>query len=147
MSNTGFCVEIDASKLRLGVRRARGSYHVPLRSACPDRLGAQRAQGSHQAPRRSVRPDRTAELEERADRERALRAQAELRAEKLSDEACRLRKRLQRTRAACSSALQDKRKLLRRLLLEFHPDKSGRDAVFTSTALSQKILELMHEQG
>ena len=125
MSDKGFCIKINTSQLKPGTCRARGPYHVPLHS---------------------VPPERKAKPEETVHRERTLRAQAEFAAEKLANEACRLKKKLQLLRAARSSALQDRKKFLRRLLLEFHPDKSGGDTVFTSTAVTQKITALLQEQ-
>ena len=126
MPAKGCCVAVDASKLRLSTCRAQRPRRVPLSSA----------------------HDRTAELEREVERERALRAKAEDRVAKLMDETCRLRKRINKLLGATRlSGLQNGKKLLRRLLLEFHPDKSGGDAVFTSTAVSQKITELLQEQA
>ena len=125
MPTKGFCVAVDASKLRLSTCRAQHPHRVPLRSA----------------------RDRTAELEGEVERERALRARAEDRIKELESETRRLRKRIQMLGAAQSPALRNRKRFLRRLLIKFHPDKSGRDAVFTSTAVSQKITEILQEQA
>ena len=75
---------------------------------------------------------------------RTAREEAQRRVNVLETRVEGLTAELESHRSARLSAADD-RTLLRRLLLAFHPDKSGNDAVFTSTSVTQVINEMLQE--
>lgn len=75
---------------------------------------------------------------------RTAREEAQRRVNVLETRVEGLTAELESHRSARRSAADD-RTLLRRLLLAFHPDKSGNDAVFTSTSVTQVINEVSQE--
>ena len=50
-------------------------------------------------------------------------------------------------REECNTGVHERRKVLRALLLCFHPDKIGEDTMLSSTAVAQIITHHMEEDG
>ena len=87
-----------------------------------------------------ARTDRAAVLEEKLKRARAAREEANSRIRALEAE-------VESYQSLQSCARTQQRTMLRRLLLEVHPDKHGPETVFTPTAVTQMVTALLNEHA